>query len=454
MLFYLGNCPQWGQHRQFRTGIQEDIMSRARLPHADDQSEHFRGLSARLICFVPLVVGIAVFSGCRNDKPKTAEAKPPEVFFEQPVEKTVTEYQEFTGQTVAVETIEVRARVSGYLDKNYFKDGDLVREGELLFQIDDRPYRADFDRAAASLAQAKAHLERLKRQEDRANKLFEKKSTSEEQFEQARFDRAEAEAAVSAAEASRETAELNLGFTKITSKINGRISRRMVDPGNLVQADTTPLTTIVSIDPIYAYFDVDERTLLRLRRIMEEDHTESVISAEVPVEVTLADKEESAPLWGKINFLDNQVDANTGTLRARAVLPNPKGMLSSGLFVRLKIPTGRPRNELLVHEEALQADQDKRFVWVLDEKDNALYRQVKIGWQTEDRRRVILDGLKLSDRVIVKGVQRVRRNKPVTPEPLRENESVATAGPPSEPVLDAKAPIAKTPDAKHAGGGR
>jgi RND family efflux transporter MFP subunit len=371
-----------------------------------------------------------LFSGCRREAAKTAEAKPPEVYIEQPTEKMVTEYQEFTGQTVAVETIEVRARVSGYLDQNYFKDGDLVREGALLFQIDERPYRAEFDRTTATLAQAKAHLERLKRQEERATKLFEKKSTSEEQFEQARFDRAEAEAAVSAALASKETAELNLGFTKITSKINGRISRGMVDPGNLVQADTTPLTSIVSLDPIFAYFDVDERTLLRLRRVMEEDQSESVISSQVPVEVTLAD-DESAPLWGKINFLDNRVDAGTGTLQARAVLDNPKGMLSPGLFVRLRIPIGKPRKALLIHEEALQTDQDKRFVWVLDEQDTAIHRQVKIGWQTEDRR-VILDGLKMSDRIIVKGVQRVRRNKPVSPQLLTPAEDVAVAEPKRE----------------------
>ncbi len=411
--------------------------------------------SLATVCRICLAVGaLAAVAGCRNEKAKTAEAKPPEVFIEQPVERLVTEYQEFTGQAVAVETIEVRARVSGYLDKNYFKDGDLVREGQLLFQIDDRPYRAEFDRAAASLAQAQAHLERLKRQEERANKLFEKKSTSEEQFEQARFDRAEAEAAVSAAEASRETAELNLGFTKITSKINGRISRRMVDPGNLVQADTTPLTTVVSLDPIYAYFDVDERTLLRLRRVMEQEHSESVISSQVPVEVTLSDANESATFLGKINFLDNQIDANTGTLRCRAVLDNPKGMLSPGLFVRLKIPIGKPQSRLVVHEEALQADQDKRFVWVLDDENNALYRQVKIGWQTEDQRRVIIDGLKFSDRVIVKGVQRVRRNKPVAPEPLRENEGIAAAEPKPEaqPVAQSQAGI--KPDEKSGNGAR
>lgn len=363
-------------------------------------------------------------AGCGREKPKEAEVKPPEVFIEQPYEKVVTEEQEFTGQTVAIETIEVRARVSGYLERNYFRDGDLVREGSLLFQIDDRPYRAEFERAVATLAQARAHLERMQKQEERAVKLLEKKAISEEQYDTAVFDRAEAEAAVAAALASKDTAELDLGFTKITSKINGRISRRMVDPGNLVQADVTPLTTIVSIDPIYAYFDVDERTLLRLRRIMEAEHADSALSSEVPVQVTLAD-EDATPLWGKINFLDNQVDASTGTLRARAVIANPNNLLSPGLFVRLRVPVGVPRKALLIHEEALQTDQGQRFVWVLDENNKAVYRQVKVGWQTEGRR-VILEGLRASDRVIVKGVQRVRRGKAVSPEPLDVPENLAS----------------------------
>jgi len=422
-------------------------MQQSALPEQGIRARPIRARRGLTICIAPLVIAIVAISGCRDDKAKEAEAKPPEVYIEQPYENMVTEYQEFTGQTVAVETIEVRARVSGYLDKNFFKDGDLVHAGALLFQIDERPYRAEFDRTVATLAQATAHLERLKRQEERANKLFEKKSTSEEQFEQARFDRAEAEAAVSAASASRETAELNLEFTKIISKITGRISRRMVDPGNLVQADITPLTTIVSLDPIYAYFDVDERTLLRLRRVMEQEHAESAISSQVPVEVTLAD-EESAPLWGTINFLDNQVDPGTGTLRARVVLDNPRGMLSPGLFVRLRVPIGKPRTALLIHEEALQTDQGQRFVWVLDDQDHAVYRQVKIGWQTEGKR-VIFDGLKTSDRVIVKGVQRVRRNKAVLPEPLLPAENVASVAPGSD-----AAPIAKTHSAKPSDGGR
>lgn len=379
-------------------------------------------------------------AGCNREKPKAAEAKPPEVFFERPSEQMVTDDETFTGQTVAVDTIEIRARVSGYLEKVFFKDGDLVSAGAPLFEIDERPYRAEFDRTTATLAQSRAHQERLKRQEERANKLFERNAISSEQLDQARFDRAEADAAVAAAVASQETAELNLKFTKINSKINGRISRRMVDPGNLVQADVTPLTTVVSLDPIYAYFDVDERTLLRLRRLMEVEKTDSALSSQVPVEVTLAD-ENTAPLWGRINFLDNQVDPGTGTLRARAVVDNPKGLLSPGLFVRLRVPVGSPQKVLLVHEEALQSDQGQRFLWVLDDEDKALYRQVKIGKQNEGKR-VILEGLKTSDRVVVKGVQRVRRNKKVTPELLEPAASVAASNPkPEKQATAASAPV-------------
>jgi membrane fusion protein, multidrug efflux system len=376
-----------------------------------------------ILAFIAILIGIFAVPGCNRAKPKEAEAKPPEVYFERPEEQMVTDEETFTGLTVAVNTIEIRARVSGYLEKAFFKDGDLVSEGAPLFEIDERPYRAEFDRTKATLAQARAHLERFKRQEERANKLFERNAISTEALDQARFDRAEADAEVAAAVASNETAELNLSFTKINSKISGRISRRMVDPGNLVQADVTPLTTLVSIDPIYAYFDVDERTLLRLRRIMEIEHTESALSSQVPVDVTFADA-ETAALTGRINFLDNQVDPSTGTLRARAVIDNPKGLLSPGLFVRLRVPIGSPQKALLVHEEALQSDQGQRFLWVLDEDDKALYRQVKIGKQNGDKR-VILTGLTTADRVVVKGVQRVRRNKKVTPEPLEPAASIA-----------------------------
>src|SRR5262249_2194393 len=215
--------------------------------------------SARL-GILSLIVAGAGICGCRRDDAEEKKSKPPEVYFEEPVRETVTEYQEFTGQTMAKETVEIRSRVSGYLDKTAFKDGDIVTKGSLLFQTDARPYKAESDRTAAALKQAVAHHERLKKQKDRALALLEKKALSQEDFDTAIFDVEEAAAAVEAAKASHETARLNLNYTTINAPIAGRISRRMVDPGNLVQADVTPLTTLVSVDPMYAYFDIDERT--------------------------------------------------------------------------------------------------------------------------------------------------------------------------------------------------
>ncbi len=385
--------------------------------------------------FVALVVGTLALTGCNRAEAKKEEPKPPDVFVEMPVAETVTEHQEFTGQTMAKETVEIRARVSGYLEETFFKDGDFVREGDLLFRIDPRPYRAELKRTEATLGQAEARLKRLQRQEERSIALLQKKAISEENFDQARFDREEAQATVDAARAAVEKAKLDLDFTEIKSKISGRISRRMVDPGNLVQADVTPLTTVVSLDPMFAYFDVDERTLLRLRRMTETRNENpspgsrafadrgSELSSEVRVEIALADG-EPIPQGGKINFLDNQVESTTGTLRARVVIDNRDRMLSPGLFVRLRVPIGT-RNALLIHEEALQTNQGQRFVWVLNDKNEAIQKPVTIGWQERDGRRVILEGLETSDRVIVRGVQRVRDRKAVNPKPLTTETSNA-----------------------------
>ena len=278
--------------------------------------------------------------GCHPAQATAMKPKPPEVFVAAPVEDTVVEYGESTGRMVAVKTVEIRSRVSGYLDKVFFKDGDLVNEGDLLFEIDQRPYRAELNRTTSAVEQSKSHLERLNRQLDRANKLLPTKAITREDYELIQFDRDETQAVLDAAIASKETAELNMTFTQITAKVTGRISRRMVDPGNLVQADVTPLTTIVSQDPIYAYFELDERSLLHLQRLIQEGKVPSVVDAHVVVEIALADEEEYT-LRGTIDFLDNQVDIGTGTLHVRAVVENAKGMLSPGLFVRVRIPIGR-----------------------------------------------------------------------------------------------------------------
>lgn len=362
---------------------------------------------------IPLIA-LAIFPGCKKAAPAAVAPKPPEVIVELPIQKVVTEFEEFTGRATAVQTVEIRARVSGFLEKVFFTDGSLVTAGAPLYQIDDRPYRAEVDRTAAAIEQAQAKLDRLKLQEDRAKKLFDSVAIPEETFEQIRFDRAEAAGALAAAQANHRAAALNLSFTQITAPISGRISRRMVDPGNLVQADITPLTTIVSVNPMYVYFDFDERTVLRLRRMITAGQLQSTQESQLPVQIALAD-EETFSLSGTINFIDNQIDPSTGTLRVRAVVDNSNQMLSAGLYLRLRVPIGNPQPALLISEESLGTDQGERFVYVVNEKDEAVYRRVHVGSLT-DGRRVVEDGLKPTDRVVVNGLQRIKAGAKVVPQ--------------------------------------
>lgn len=333
----------------------------------------------------------------------------------RPAEELVTEFEEVTGRTWATDTIDVRSRVSGYLDKVYFRDGGTIQAGEILFEIDQRPYKAELAKATASVKQAEAHLERLVRQEARMKKLLPSKAITTDEYESITFELAEAQATLAAAKASEELAVLDLGYTRVTSRISGTIGRRLVDPGNLVKADETPLATVISINPIYAYFDLDERTVLRMRRLMQEGKVKSPLEADIPAEVAVADDPQFT-MKGTINFIDNQLDGSTGTLRGRAIIHNQEGLLSPGLFVRLRVPIGEPHPAILIREEALGSDQGQRFVYVIqktkDEKtgtvdDVVKYRRVKIGMLIGGRR-VIEEGLKPDERVIVTGLQRVR----------------------------------------------
>jgi len=370
------------------------------------------------------LLALAALSGCKKPAPAAAPPKPLEVTVELPIEKEVTEYEVFTGHASAVQTVEIRARVSGFLEKVFFTDGQLVTAGKPLFQIDDRPYRAEVDRTAAAIEQAQARLDRLKLQEERAKKLFESTAIPEETFEQIRFDRAEAAGALAAAQANNRAANLNLTFTQITAPIGGRISRRLVDPGNLVQADTTPMTTIVSVDPMYVYFDFDERTVLRLRRLITAGQLTSTQDAKLPVEISLAD-EETYSLRGVVNFIDNQIDAGTGTLRVRAVIDNANQLLTAGLYLRVRVPIGNPQKALLISEESLGTDQGERFVYVVNDKNEAVYRRVHVGWLT-DGRRVIEDGLQPTDRVVVNGLQRIKAGAKVNPQFAKPTTDGAT----------------------------
>lgn len=399
-------------------------------------------------CVALALCGVTLVAGCHRETPKPVQGKPPEVMIAYPVEQTVADFEEFTGRTAAVQMVEIRARVSGYLNGCLFNDGADVKQGEPLFEIDARPYKAELARARAAVAQAEAtvaqstaHIERLKRQEDRVRGLLAKGAISQDEYDAVAFELAESEAARDAAEAARAAAEanvelatLNVEWTRIPAPISGRISRNLVDEGNLVQADVTPLATIVSTDPIYAYFDVDERTVLRLRRLVQEGAIQSARESEIRVQLSLADEEDFS-LTGTINFVDNQVEPTTGTLRLRAVIDNPTGLLSPGFFVRLRVPIGRPRRALVVREKALGSDQGQRYVYVVDEKDEVAYRRVEVGRLNDNGYRVIEEGLQPGDRVIVNGLQRVRPGVKVTPKPAEQDVELAADQEPAKPLV-------------------
>ena len=266
---------------------------------------------ARAVLGLGLLAGLWA-SGCGGTTaPPKKDAVPPVVTVARPVNDEVADYEDFTGRTDAVFAVEIRARVSGFLDKVDFKDGDDVKEGDLLFEIDNRPYKANLNRTEATLAQAEAHLKRLDADYRRVANLYSRGNASREEFDKVTGDRAEADSAVGVARADFEMAKLNMAFTRITAPISGRLGRRLVDPGNLVQADTTPLTTVVSLDPLFVYFDVDERTLLKIRRLIAEKKMKSREEADIEVLVALSDEFELRPQG------DHQLQRQPGRRRDR-----------------------------------------------------------------------------------------------------------------------------------------
>ncbi len=365
-----------------------------------------------------------MIAGCAKPAPVLAPTKPAEVVVTRPIQKKVVDHEDFTGHTDPVNSVDIRTQVSGYLEKVNFKDGQDVKKDDLLFEIDPRTYEATLDQTLASEAQAAARLERVKRDYDRVSKLEATTAISREELDRYYSDKLEAAASLKSTAANRKLAETNLGYTKIHAKFDGRISRRNVDPGNIVKANETLLTTLVALDPIYASFDVDERTLLRIRRLISEGKADSARLTKIEVQIGLAD-EEGFPLIGVIDFADNRVDMATGTLRVRATLDNAKLLLSPGLFVRVRIPIGRPHEALLIPEEALGSDQGQRYVYIVNDKDEVVYRRVKTGMQV-DQYRVIDEGVSLTDRVIIRGLQRVRPGVKANPK-TEEEAKAATA---------------------------
>ncbi len=371
-----------------------------------------------------LLAGAAlVLAGCDHGPAPTQGVKKPKVVVTEPVVGKVVDFQDFTGRLDAVKTVDIRSRVSGYVTQIPFKEGDYVKEGDLLFQIDTRQYQADLNQAEANLKLALADRNLQEKNADRARKMILTQAISREDYDTAQAAFEKAGASVGAFEAARDKAKLYVDYTHVIAPVSGRISRRYVDPGNLAMADNTILTTIVTEDPMYAYFDVDERTYLDLLQAVSPGSTSWVEGLRFPVLMRLANETEFKRM-GVIDFIDNRVTGSTGTVKMRGVFDNPGGLLKAGLFVRIRLPIGQPYRSILIPDEAVQSDQERKYVWVVNKNNEVEYRSVNIG-QAVHELRVIRppakgkegkEGLAEGESVIVSGLQRVRKGMVVEPE--------------------------------------
>jgi multidrug efflux system membrane fusion protein len=389
---------------------------------ARDAARATRGLPALSMLAASLLF-TAIVTACSSQAAPGAGAPPaPEVSVASVLRKPVHQWDEFTGRVAAVESVELRPRVSGYVERVAFKEGQDVRKGDLLFVIDQRPYRAALDRALAALERARSEARLAQAQDARAQQLIEAQAISREEFEARKAASAQGDAGVRAAEAAVATARLDLQFTEVRSPIDGRAGRALVTEGNLAQADATLLTTVVSQDPVFVYFESDEQTYLRyaaLARKGERSRTSN------PVRVGLAG-EEGYPHAGTVDFVDNQVDPGTGTIRARAVLRNPDRLFTPGLFARVQVEGAARPGAMLVDDKAVLTDQDRKYVYVLGPGNAALRKDIALGPMV-DGLRVVESGLAAGDKVIVNGVQKVFfPGMPVQARPVAAEPAAAT----------------------------
>ena len=348
-----------------------------------------------------------------------APAAPPAVTVSQPIQRELVERDEFTGQFAAKEYVEIRARVSGYLTEIHFEDGQIVKEGDLLFVIDPRPYEATLAAARAQLAQANAQVDLATQQLSRSAELRKKDFEPASNYDQRVSDLKVAAAATESAKAAIRSAELNVGFTRITAPLTGRISNHQVSVGNLVSgsdsAATPALTTVVSLDPIYFYFDMSEGDYLTYQRATAAGKLDEARDSS-PVYVRLTDEMEW-PRRGLLNFIDNQVDRGAGTIRARATFPNSDFFVTPGQFGRIRIPASERYNAILIPDGAVVTDQSRKVVMTVKDDGTVEPKVVRPGPMTDDGLRIIRSGLAPTDRVIINGLVRARPGGKVTPQP-------------------------------------
>ncbi len=371
---------------------------------------------ARVAC---LIVTLApALAGCGEGAPKQAAPPPPAVTVAKPTKQTVTDYDEYVGRFVSVDMVEVRARVSGYLEKIGFQDGQLVKQGDLLFTIDRRPFETTVAQTKAQLAQARANLAFAESDLARGSQLVRDKTITEQTFDQRTQAKRVAEASVQAQEAAVRQAELDLQFTELKAPVAGRIGDRRVSPGNLVTGGTggttTLLATIVSIDPMRFEFTFDEASYLRYERIAGASTDDASRSKGVKVLLRLIDEADFTH-EGTVDFIDNAIDRSSGTIRGRAQIPNPKGLFTPGMFARVRVPGSVPYEALLVPDVAIASEQVRKYVLVVGDDNTAKQKYVTLG-QLAGNLRIIKDGLSADDKVIVNGLARIRPNTKVTPQ--------------------------------------
>ena len=381
------------------------------MKHANTISDRRAGGSSALTLACIL---LALAAGACGGAPEVAPPSPPEVTVATPTQRDVTVFQEFVGTTQARESVEVRARVQGYLEKMAFEPSTFIKKGQLLFVIEQAPYEAQRDRAAATIKAAEAGLRRAESDLDRLEEAVKTNAVSQQEVTRALAERDQASAALLEAQAAFTTAEIQLEYTSVESPIDGLVSRNLVDLGNLVGAgEATLLTTVRRIDPIFAYFEVSERFIARQLDVRG-GHRDPGTGEELPA--TLVLKETGLEIEGKVDSVDNTVDPATGTIQLRAIFPNSDAKIFPGFFVHVRLPGEFLENALLVEETALGTDLGGRYLMIVGDGNVVEKRYIEPGPLQEDKTRVILDGLEAGERYITVGLQRARPGMPVTPK--------------------------------------
>lgn len=388
-------------------------------------------LTVGALCRAALALALATFVvGCGDSAQKQAAPPPPAVTVAKPIKRQVVDFDEYVGRFVAVDSVEVRARVSGYLEGVHFKDGQMTKQGDLLFTIDKRPFQNAVDQARANVTQAKSNLAFTEADFTRGQQLVRDKTITEQTFEQRSQAFRNAQASVANAEAAQRTAELDLEFTELKAPVNGRIGDRRVSPGNLVTGgtggNTTLLATIVSTDPIRFEFTFDESSFLRYERLSQGGQDVASRKAGVKIGLKLIDETEFAH-EGSMDFVDNVIDRSTGTIRGRGVFANANGVFTPGMFARVRVPASPPFEALLVPDAAIGNEQARKLVMTVNAENTVTPKYVTLGQTTADGLRVIKDGIGPDDRIVVNGLMRARPGAKVTPQ---EQGAAPPGGPP------------------------